>query len=597
MLIEKAEKLLNELFGYPSFRKGQQEVIEKVLAGKRVLGIMPTGGGKSLCYQIPSMLLDGVTVVISPLISLMKDQVDEVREAGVQATYINSSLSNNEVQQRLKHLQDGKYTLLYLAPERLENTFFRYQMRDVPVSLIAIDEAHCISQWGHDFRPSYLHIPDFLRFIGEKVGVLALTATATPQVADDIRAALTIKGEDQVKTGFKRTNLCFSVVKGQHKDTYLIDYLKKHKGQSGIVYATTRKEVERLYEQMRHENLRVEKYHGGMETEEKEAGQERFVHDDSDIMIATNAFGMGINKSNVRFVLHAQMPRNIEAYYQEAGRAGRDGAKSECILLFSPGDVQTHQFLIEQSQLEHIRKEKEYNKLRQMINYCHTEDCLQRYILTYFGENSTEPCGMCLSCTDDRQETDVTIEAQKVLSCVKRMRERYGKTLVAQVLTGSSSEKLRKLGLHTLSTFGVMKEKSQKEVYQFIDFLLAHEYLYLPDGAYPVLKLTHKSAEVLRGQREVKRKEWMHAKDVTREHPLFEELKSVRRETAKKNQVPPYIIFSDQTLLDMCAFLPQKEEEMMQIKGVGAKKMEAYGEEFLKTLQSYKQSEHEMKKG
>ncbi|MGY4690641.1 DNA helicase RecQ [Salibacterium sp. K-3] len=584
-MLEQAKERLEHHFGYETFLNGQETIIRHVLNQQPALGIMPTGGGKSVCYQIPSLLLPGITIVISPLISLMKDQVDEAREAGIQAAFINSSLSPEEMRERMDALRRGDCRLLYVAPERLSNQDFLKELQSIPVSLTAVDEAHCLSQWGHDFRPAYMEIPRFLSYLGEDTGVLALTATATPQVAEDITRALRIPGEHIVKTGFARENLTFSVVKGQNREAYILDYVKKRKQQPGIIYANTRKEVEKLWEMLEKQGIAVEKYHGGMESAEREAAQERFVYDEVTVMTATTAFGMGINKSNVRFVLHARMPRNIESYYQEAGRAGRDGEPGDCTLLFSPQDMQTHQFLIEQSRLDEDRKEKEYRKLRQMMHYCHTEDCLQNQMLCYFGEEPEKPCGRCLNCTDERTLEDVTEEAQMVFSCIKRMRERYGKTMIAQVLAGSSNEKIRSHQLNTLPTYGLMKNKTQKEVSAFIDFLAAHAYLSLSDGAYPVLRLTNPALEVLRGTSTVMRKETLAAETVSREDPLFEELRQLRLELAKQHSVAPYMVFSDQTLKEFCRNLPQKEADMLDIKGVGRQKMETYGNHFLEVLQ------------
>ncbi|SFP60129.1 DNA helicase RecQ [Salibacterium halotolerans] len=584
-MLDEAKEKLQHHFGYETFLNGQENILHHVMQRQSVLGIMPTGGGKSVCYQIPSLLLPGITIVISPLISLMKDQVDEAREAGIPATFINSSVSHGEMRERMEALRRGECRLLYVAPERLSNQEFLYQLQSIPVSLTAVDEAHCLSQWGHDFRPAYLEIPRFLSFTGSSAAVLALTATATPQVAEDISHALDIPEDQVVKTGFARENLTFSVVKGQNREAYIVDYVKKRKNQPGIIYANTRKEVEKLWEMLHKEGLSVEKYHGGMETAEREAAQERFVYDDVTVMAATTAFGMGINKSNVRYVLHARTPRNIESYYQEAGRAGRDGAPGDCTLLFSPQDAGTHQFLIDQSQLEEDRKDKEYRKLRQMIHYCHTEDCLQNEMLRYFGEEPQEPCGRCLNCTDDRTLEDVTEEAQMVFSCVKRMRERFGKVMTAQVLAGSSNEKIRTLKLHTLTTYGLMKNRTQKDVAAFIDFLAAHAYLSLSDGAYPVLRLTNAALDVLRGEARVMRKETLTAETVSTEDPLFEEMRQLRLQLAKQHGVAPYMVFSDKTLKEFCRYLPQQESEMMEIKGVGRQKLDTYGGAFLDVLQ------------
>lgn len=589
MLLKKAKDLLRSYFGYEQFRQGQDVIIQHVLGGHDTLGIMPTGGGKSVCYQIPSLMLRGITLVISPLISLMKDQVDALEKLGIPSTYINSSISDEEMRERLSGVYHGKFKLIYIAPERLESPSFLRLLRQVHISLIAVDEAHCISQWGHDFRPSYLKIQKLIAGIRPKPVVLALTATATLQVREDIRQLLHIREKHVVVTGFARENLHFHVVKGQDRDLFLMDYLKKNSGQAGIIYAATRKEVERLQRQLAGKGIKAGKYHAGMSETARSQYQEQFLYDDIQVMVATNAFGMGINKSNVRFVIHYNLPGNLEAYYQEAGRAGRDGVDSDCILLFSPQDSHTQSFLIEQSEMDELRKENEYGKLRKMMAYGHTESCLQQYILHYFGEESSAECERCGNCTDDREQIDVTVEAQKVLSCIWRMNEKFGKTMIAKVLTGSSDQKIRSFGFDKLSTYGIMSEKTQKETAELIDFLTAEGYLRPTDGTYPVLMLTEKAAEVLRGNQQVKRKEKMSISRVVEDNLLFDALRKLRRDIAASERVPPYIIFSDTTLKEMSAHLPMTEEEMRQIKGVGRKKLEAYGAAFLAEIVRYGQ--------
>ncbi|MEK3888590.1 DNA helicase RecQ [Bacillus sp. FSL K6-3431] len=586
-MLTKAKGLLHTHFGYDEFRKGQEDIIQKIMNGKDTLGIMPTGGGKSVCYQVPAMLLRGVTIVISPLISLMKDQVDALEKTGIPSTYINSAITGEEMQQRLAGIYNGEYKLVYIAPERLETPSFLRLLEGIHVSLIAIDEAHCISQWGHDFRPSYLNIKQLIGRIQPKPTVLALTATATPHVSDDICKVLHIDEQNTVITGFERENLHFQVVKGQDRDSYLLDYLDKNKGQAGIIYAATRKEVDRVHHFLEARGFAAGKYHAGISEKERNTYQERFLYDNTTIMVATNAFGMGINKSNVRFVIHYHIPRNMEAYYQEAGRAGRDGEESACILLFSPQDTHIQSFLIEQSDMDEGRKENEYAKLRQMVAYGHTESCLQQYILHYFGEENAPECGKCGSCTDDREQVDATLEAQMVLSCIRRMNERFGKTMITKVLTGSGDKKIKGFRLDQISTYGIMKDKTQKDVNEFIDFLTAEGYLKPTDGAYPVLMLTEKSGNVLRGTEPVLRKEKVRIAQIVEDNALFEKLRALRKEIAETEKVPPYIIFSDVTLREMSAFLPRTEQDLLQIKGVGERKLEAYGMGFLDVINSY----------
>ncbi|MFD1706048.1 DNA helicase RecQ [Siminovitchia sediminis] len=586
-MLTKARGLLQSHFGFDDFRPGQDMIIQKVLQSEDTLGIMPTGGGKSVCYQIPALLMRGITIVISPLISLMKDQVDALDKAGIPSTYINSTISGDEMRERMSGIYNGKYKLVYIAPERLETDYFMQILDDIHISLVAIDEAHCISQWGHDFRPSYLLIRKLVNRLRPKPVVMALTATATPQVREDIRRLLDISDEHTVVTGFERENLRFHVVKGQDRDRFLSDYIRKNAGQAGIVYAATRIEVDRLYQFLSSQGIAAGKYHAGMSEIERNRIQEKFLYDDIEVMVATNAFGMGINKSNVRFVIHYNIPRNMESYYQEAGRAGRDGEESDCILLFAPQDSHIQSFLIEQSDMDEYRKENEFGKLRKMMGYGHTESCLQQYILHYFGEENADVCGKCGNCTDDREQVDVTVEAQMVLSCIRRMNEKFGKTLIAKVLTGSSDKKIISFGFDRLSTYGIMKDKSQKETAEFIDFLTAEGYLRPSDGTYPILMLTELAGDVLRGKEKVFRREKVKITQIVEDNMLFEWLRKLRREIADQENVPPYIIFSDMTLKEMSSLLPRNEAEMMQVKGVGERKLEAYGKAFLSEINRY----------
>ena len=579
--------LLKQYFGYDKFRPGQKEIIQKVIDQENVLGIMPTGSGKSICYQLPSLLVDGLTVVVSPLISLMKDQVDAANQLGIPATFINSSLDGYETARRFQEIDRQQYRLLYIAPERFIMPDFIQAMNRWNVCMIAIDEAHCISQWGHDFRPSYLQMAKQLNQLPNRPVIVALTATATIQVAADIKRLLKIPDGNHIQTGFERENLRFQVVKDQKKEQYLVEYLKINKNQSGIIYAATRKEVDRIYHLLKKFGFSIGRYHGGLNENERTAMQEAFLYDRLQLIVATNAFGMGINKSNVRFVIHYQIPGSLEAYYQEAGRAGRDGLSSEAILLFAPQDTQVQKFFIQQSQREEEQKQKEYEKLKAMTEYAYIESCLQQYILNYFGETSS-PCNRCGNCLDDREIVEVTTQAQMVLSCLKRMGENYGKQMLMKVLAGSKEQKLRALGFERLSTYGLMKNQSQKETMQLIEYLISNGYLLTVNGEYPILKVTERGIQVLKGQEAVYRKEPKKVQQLSDEETdtLFEVLRELRTDLASEAGVPPYVVFSDSTLKEMSRIRPSSRLEMLQIKGVGQSKLDKYGEAFLSRIKN-----------
>ncbi len=586
ILLTKATEVLQDYFGYDDFRVGQENVIESVLNGQDTLCVMPTGGGKSLCYQVPALVMEGTVLVISPLISLMKDQVDALREAGISAAYINSTMTTEEYQETMDATIRGDYRLLYIAPERLDSPSFTNRLQLMNVPLVAVDEAHCISQWGHDFRPSYRNIRRMISLFHEKPVLLALTATATPAVREDICSQLTIAENDTVMTGFERENLTFSVIKGQDREKFVIDYVKKNEGEAGIIYAATRKAVNHLYEVLSRRGVRVGKYHAGLSDVEREEGQERFLNDETAVMIATNAFGMGIDKSNIRYVIHYQMPRNMESYYQEAGRAGRDGLDSDCTLLFSSQDVQTQRFLIDQS-LDETRIPMELEKLQSMIDYCHTESCLQKFIVQYFGEEDVENCGRCANCTDTRESSEVTEDVQKVLSCVIRMEQRFGKTMIAQVLTGSRSKKVLDFGFNKLTTYGILKGRSTKDVSDFIEFIISENYLGVENGQFPIIYVTEQGRSVLLGKQKVYRKVSVVTKQITKDDPLFEKLRALRRKLAQDAGVPPFVVFSDKTLQDMVSKMPTTEEVFLEVNGVGLTKLERYGEPFLNEIRAF----------
>ncbi|ALS77511.1 DNA helicase RecQ [Planococcus kocurii] len=585
-MLESAKKLLQSHFGYESFRVGQEQAITQVFEGHNSICVMPTGGGKSMCYQIPALVMEGTTIVVSPLISLMKDQVDALLAAGIPAAYINSSLDFDEVRETLMDVQRGAIKLLYIAPERLDSEMFLNELQGVHVPLIAVDEAHCISQWGHDFRPSYRLISRMTELFPNNPTVLALTATATPQVREDICRILNIEEQHTIMTGFERPNLTFSVIRGQDRERFVKEYVVKNDKEAGIIYAATRKTVDSVYEMLLKKGIKAAKYHAGMPDHERKSGQERFLNDEVTVMVATNAFGMGIDKSNIRFVIHYQLPKNMESYYQEAGRAGRDGLPSECIVLYASQDVQTQRFLIDQAQ-DPSRIPGELVKLQAMVDYCHTESCLQQFIIHYFGDTAAETCGHCGSCIDDRESLDVTKDVQMVLSCVIRMGQKFGKVMTAQVLTGSRNKKVLDFKFDKLSTYGILKHQNSKEVSNLIEFMISQELLAVEQGSFPTIYVPAGGRDVLLGKRQVLRKGAVVTKQIAANDPLFEELRVVRKSLADKDGVPPFVIFSDKTLQDMVARRPQNDAEFLEVNGVGANKLEKYGDAFLQAIHSF----------
>ena len=605
-----AQEILKQYFGYDSFRPGQDELVQAILSGRDALGIMPTGAGKSICYQVPALALPGLTLVISPLISLMKDQVGALNEAGVPAACINSALSFEEMRDALYFAGRGEYKLLYVAPERLTAPFFLDFARRVPISMVTVDEAHCISQWGQDFRPSYLKILDFLAALPQRPLVSAFTATATAEVRDDIIRALGLEDPFVITTGFDRPNLYFAVEKPSSKPSALLAHLLQRRDKSGIVYCSTRKTVEEVCDMLLSRGLPATRYHAGLDPEERLANQDDFLYDRKTIMVATNAFGMGIDKSNVSFVIHYNMPKNMESYYQEAGRAGRDGEAADCILLYNGQDVRTAEFLIEHSHEndddsidEKTRRaliERDMERLRQMTFYATTTDCLRRYILNYFGEKAPVCCGHCGNCDTNFEEVDATMDARKILSCVYRLDERrlhFGKTVVAAVLTGGKSEQIGRFSLHTLSPYGIMSEQTAVRVRQLVDVLLERGLLTADPERYNALFLTKTGNALMRGRGElhirlprekkpetVRRTEELSA-DV--DEKLFEKLRALRTKVAQRAGVPPYVVFSNATLADMAARQPKSEYELLGVRGVGEAKARRYGAEFVDCIRDY----------
>lgn len=587
MMLNKARQILQKFYGYEDFRPGQKKVVESLLNRNDTVAIMPTGAGKSICFQIPALLFEGVTLVISPLISLMKDQVDSLRQLGIAAVYINSSVSKAQLYKDLQNISAGFYKIIYIAPERLTSEYLPDSFKNLNISMVAVDEAHCLSQWGHDFRPSYRNILNFTNSLRIKPIISAFTATATPEVKTDIINLLGLKQPNVFVTGFDRPNLYFSVLRGEVKDKFVIDYVKKHQDEAGIIYVGTRKDVDALQVLLEIKGVKAGRYHAGMTDEERNQMQEDFLYDNLSVMVATNAFGMGIDKPNVRYVIHYNMPKNMEAYYQEAGRAGRDGLSGNCILLYSPQDTQLQKFLISKSTESEIRQQLEYKRLQSMVDYCHTPQCLRAFILHYFGEFDVEEhCDNCSNCKLEGELIDITIDAQKVLSCVYRMHERFGVKMIAEVLKGSKSAKIKQFNFERLSTYGLMKERKLKDISDLILRLSAMQYLDITESQYPVVTLNELSWQVLRGQKKVWQK-MVIVKKAKAKGELFEALRSLRKELATKEKLPPYMIFSDATLTQMATDKPTDLELMKNIRGVGEFKLQKYGEEFLTVIKSY----------
>lgn len=587
MMLNKARQILQKFYGYEAFRPGQKKVVESLLNRNDTVAIMPTGAGKSICFQIPALLFEGVTLVISPLISLMKDQVDSLRQLGIASVYINSSVSKAQLYKDLQDISAGFYKIIYIAPERLTSEYLPDSFKNLNISMVAVDEAHCLSQWGHDFRPSYRNILNFTNSLRIKPIISAFTATATPDVKTDIINLLGLKQPNVFVTGFDRPNLYFSVLRGEVKDKFVIDYVKKHQDEAGIIYVGTRKDVDALQVLLEIKGIKAGRYHAGMTDEERNQMQEDFLYDNLSVMVATNAFGMGIDKPNVRYVIHYNMPKNMEAYYQEAGRAGRDGLSGNCILLYSPQDTQLQKFLISKSTESEIRQQLEYKRLQSMVDYCHTPQCLRAFILHYFGEFDVEEhCDNCSNCKLEGELIDITIDAQKVLSCVYRMHERFGVKMIAEVLKGSKSAKVKQFNFERLSTYGLMKERKLKDISDLILRLSAMQYLDITESQYPVVTLNELSWQVLRGQKKVWQK-MVIVKKAKAKGELFEALRSLRKELATKEKLPPYMIFSDATLTQMATDKPTDLELMKNIRGVGEFKLQKYGEEFLTVIKSY----------
>jgi ATP-dependent DNA helicase RecQ len=599
--------VLKKYFGYDNFREGQEPLIDAMLTGRDALGIMPTGAGKSLCYQIPAMLFDGLTLVISPLISLMKDQVNTLTRLGIDAAFLNSSLTSAQYAHAMKNATDGKYKIIYIAPERLMTDDFLTFAKQSPIKMVTVDEAHCISHWGQDFRPSYLEINRFIQELPNRPVVSAFTATATVRVRDDMVNALKLKDPLVLVTGFDRKNLRFEVRHPRKKYDMLINYLYDKNDGIGIIYCSARKTVDNLCEKLTQNGYKATRYHAGLSDSERIKNQEDFIHGRIPLMVATNAFGMGIDKPDISFVLHYNMPQDMESYYQEAGRAGRDGQPADCLLFFNAQDIRTNTFLIENGEPNEDIDEKTRQtvitsarqRLREITAYCHTGDCLREYILKYFGETPPKECQNCGNCGAEMESADITVDSQKILSCIARAKERYGLKNIIDCLRGSQNKKITQFGLDKLSTYGIMKDTPEKRIRDITYYLIQNGYIRITsDDEFPIAKLGPQSREVLNGKVSLIMK---LPKTIPGDSPeteasiksgpsnpaLMDALKKLRLSIAQREKVPAFVIFSGASLTDMCKRLPQNGREFLQVHGVGQVKNERYGEAFIQEIKEF----------
>lgn len=605
------QELLKTHFGYDTFREGQEAVIDALLAGKDVLAVMPTGAGKSICYQVPALMMKGITLVISPLISLMKDQVRSLNQAGISAAYLNSSLTQGQYFTALRYAKAGRYPIIYVAPERLTTDAFLDFALSAEISMIAVDEAHCVSQWGQDFRPSYLKIAEFVAQLPKRPVISAFTATATKEVREDIARLLDLKDPFCTTTGFDRENLYFAVKTPKDKYKEVHDYILEHPDDSGIIYCLTRKLVEEVCGKLIRDGISATRYHAGLSDEERRNNQDDFIYDRCHVMVATNAFGMGIDKSDVRYVIHYNMPKNMEGYYQEAGRAGRDGDPAECILLYGGKDVVTNQYLIERGQenqemdaaTQQLIRERDQERLRQMTFYCFTHDCLREYILKYFGEYGKSYCGNCLNCQTEFVEQDITEEAKAMMRCVQSCGQRYGVNVILDTIRGASTAKIRQYHMEKNPAYGDCAKVPVHKLRQIFNYLVLRDYLALTDDGYTIVKLTGSSESLLEGEKhltmkmpkeqELRKKEKRSrlskasaGKLGEQDETLFQRLRALRLEIAREEKIPPYMVFSDKTLIHMCILKPGNEEEMLNVTGVGRHKFEKYGKRFIDAVQN-----------